>query len=245
MSEDLRKRNLRHPISKAELERRWKAVREAMVKENLDCLVMEGEGRLRGGSVRYFTDIPAPSGGASVVFPLEENLTIISPGAPSPPAPPEWAVFNTERVTLPYHPHFNFTQNMAPGAAIEAIKKVKAKSVGVVGMMMMSANYYEHLKEGLPGVTFKDATDMVDAIRAVKSQEEIEIMKKTCQLQDLAMAAALSMVRPGVREYEIMSEVRKICMNMGSEEQDTKSSSSCDCTTRKRFGVTPLYHWFQ
>jgi hypothetical protein len=39
MSEETRKMELRKPISKQELERRFKAVREAMEKEKLDCLV--------------------------------------------------------------------------------------------------------------------------------------------------------------------------------------------------------------
>jgi len=39
MSEDARKKMLRQPISKAELERRWKAVRTEMAKQKIDCLV--------------------------------------------------------------------------------------------------------------------------------------------------------------------------------------------------------------
>jgi len=221
MSEELRKENLREPISKKELERRWKAVREEMAKEKLDCLVMENVGKFLGGYVRYFTDFPAFCYPSSVVFTLDHEMTIIAHGgAPSPLFPPDWGVYGTrERINLPYIPSLNFTNTMAPKAAVDTIKKLNLKSIGIVGMSMMTAFYYEYLKENLPGVAFRDATDLVDEIKAVKSEEEIKLLKKTAKLQDIAFGATLAMVRPGVREYEIMSEIKRVATDLGSEEQ--------------------------
>jgi len=219
VSEELRKQNLRQPLSKAELERRWKAVREAMVEEKLDCLITHSAGRFLGGAVRYFTDVQISNYGGIVVFPMEGEMTLISHGAPSPPSPPEWMVFNTQRISRPYIPIMNFDDHMYPDEAAEAIKKAGAKTVGIVNKSMFPLSFYEYLKEKLPGVTFLDATDLVAAIRAVKSREEIDLMQKTAQLQDKVMYAVLQMVRPGVREYEIMSEVKRMCTDLGSEEQ--------------------------
>lgn len=219
MSEELRKRYMRQPISKAELERRWRVVRTAMVEEKLDCLVMHSTGRFLGGAVRYFTDIQAVAYGSFVVFPLVGNQTLISHGYPSPASPPEWAVFDTDRISLPYIPSINFTNEMPASAAVDAIKKAKAKSIGIVGTSMMATSFYEYLKAKLNGVVFKDATDMINTIRAVKSPEEIKLMLMTCNLQDKVMYSTLAMVRPGVREYEIMSEIKRKCTDMGSEEQ--------------------------
>ena len=53
---------LNTPISTPELERRWKAVREAMAREKIDVLVMQNNNDHMGGYVRWFTDIPATNG---------------------------------------------------------------------------------------------------------------------------------------------------------------------------------------
>ncbi len=50
---------LNTPISTAELERRWKAVRSAMAEEKIDALLMQNNNDYMGGYVRYFTDMPA------------------------------------------------------------------------------------------------------------------------------------------------------------------------------------------
>jgi len=41
LSEAMRRKELRKPISRQELERRFKAVRRAMEKEEIDCLIMQ------------------------------------------------------------------------------------------------------------------------------------------------------------------------------------------------------------
>ncbi len=217
MSEVLRKKVFRQPISKAELERRWKAVRTEMAKEKLDCLVTHSANRFLGGMVRYFTDMQMSSSGGVLVFPLEGEMTLITHGAPATKT--DDTVFNAQLVSCPYIPSMNFVKDMFPAAAVEAIKKNKAKTVGIVEKTLFPLSFFEYMKENLPDVTFKDATDMVEAIRAIKSPEEIDLMWKTAAMQDKVMLATQQLVRPGVREYEIMAEVKRMCLELGSEEQ--------------------------
>jgi Xaa-Pro aminopeptidase len=229
MDEDLRKERLRHPISKGELERRWRAVREAMSKAGLDCLVMQNNNQHLGGYVRYFTDIPAEHGyPKTVIFPLDGEMTLISHGGPPLlPSPPEWALHGVkERVNLPYLPTLNFTNTMEGEAALKVLRSRKMKSVGFVAKASMAATFYEVLKENLPGVSTQDATNLVDEIKAVKSEEEIAAIRETIKLQDTVFGALLAMLRPGVREYEIRSEIKRLCINLGSEEQLIAVSSA-------------------
>ncbi len=53
---------LQTPISTAELERRWAAVRAAMKREGVDVLLMQNNNDHMGGYVKYFTDMPATNG---------------------------------------------------------------------------------------------------------------------------------------------------------------------------------------
>jgi len=222
MSEDLRRERLRKPISKEELARRWRTVREAMEREKIDCLIMQNNNQYLGGYVRYFTDIPAENSyPITVLFPLEEDMTIIAHGGtPLPPTPPEWATLGVkERINLPYLLTLNFTNTMDAKAAVETLKRFKTKSLGFVARAFIPSVFYEYIRENLSGVTFKDATDLVDEIKAVKSEEEIQLIKDAAKMQDIVFGATLAMVRPGVREYELRAEIQRLNTNWGSEEQ--------------------------
>src|SRR4051812_29209486 len=72
---------LNTPISTAELERRWKAVRTAMADAKIDVLLMQNNNDHMGGYVRYFTDMPATNGYPNtVVFPREDDMTVVCQG---------------------------------------------------------------------------------------------------------------------------------------------------------------------
>ncbi len=69
---------LNTPISTAELERRWKAVREAMAREKIDVLLMQNNNDHMGGYVRWFTNIPATNGYPNkVVFKRVDEMTVV------------------------------------------------------------------------------------------------------------------------------------------------------------------------
>jgi len=222
MVEDFRKEKLREPISKNELERRWKAVRGAMEKEGLDHLVMQNSNMWLGGYVRYFTDVPAENGyPKSVIFTLDDEMTVISHGGkPLSTATPDWAQLGVkESIVLPYLPSLSFTSTWDAEAVVKTLKEQNAKSIGFVGKASMSAAFYEYIKENLTKVDIHDATNMVDEIKAVKSEEEIRLIKRTMELQDKVMGATLALVRPGVREYELRSMIQWLGSDLGSEEQ--------------------------
>ena len=149
------------------------ALREAMAEEKLDCLITHSAGRFLGGAVRYFTDVQISNYGGIVLFPMEGEMILISHAAPSPPSPPEWMVFNTQRISRPYIPVMNFDDHVYPTEAAEAIKKAGAKTVGIVNKSMFPLSFYEYLKENLPGVTFLDATDLEGGVDAVSSAPEV------------------------------------------------------------------------
>ena len=90
------KERLTTSISTAELERRWKAIREMMREHKIDFLLMRQDEEFLGGYVKWFTDLSARhSYPFTVIFPIDEEMTIINCGAfpPGEPSfPPPWAV---------------------------------------------------------------------------------------------------------------------------------------------------------
>jgi Xaa-Pro aminopeptidase len=210
------------PISTAELERRWQLVRAAMVEHKLDALLMQANNDFMGGYVKYFTDIPATNGyPATVVFPREERMTVIGQGpfGAVRELPPEGDgvrrgvarfMSTPSYVSCPYAAHYD---------AELAEKALRGCSrIGLLGTAAMSFALVDYLKKQLPRAQLLDASDLVDRIKAVKSEEEIALMRRTAAMQDAAMEETFAAVRPGMRELEAAGIAERVGRRYGSEQ---------------------------
>jgi Xaa-Pro aminopeptidase len=216
------KETLTTSISTSELERRWKAAREMMRVQKIDYLVMRNDEEFLGGYVRWFTDIPARhSYPYTVIFAADEEMVLISPGAPPPgdPGPPGWAVRGVKkRLGAPYFASAYYTSTYDAELAVGVLKEKSAR-IGLVGRSFIPVNFFEYLNEHLPNSTFVDATDQIDHLKAVKSQEEIELIKGTAELQDGAIEHLKKSVMPGKKNFEIFAEAQYYTSLKGSECQ--------------------------
>ena len=214
---------LTEAISTSELERRWKAIREVMKGEGIDFLVMQNDNEWLGGYIKWFTDIPARNAyPMSVIFPIDDEMTTITCGGrpPGDLGPPAWTMRGVKsRLTSPYFRSLMYSNTYDADLAVQTLKVKKKGKIGLVGKGMMSVTFYEHLRKGLPEATFVDATDHVDKIKAIKSDEEIALIKKTAALQDEAMEYAKKAIRPGRRDFEIIADIIHKVTDLGSEEQ--------------------------
>ena len=217
------KERLTRSISDAELERRWKAVREMMRDEGIDYLIMRNDEEFLGGYVKWFTDIPARhSYPYTVIFPFDEEMTLItcSPWPPGDPGPPPWAVRGVKRrLGAPYFPSVHYTGTYDAELAVEVLKEKKGATIGLVGRSYIPVNFFEYLERHLSGAKFVDASDQIDRIKVIKSPEEIDMIRATAQLQDTAMEHLKKVIQPGRRDFEVYGEALYICNLHGSERQ--------------------------
>jgi len=217
------KESLTASVSDQELERRWSAVRKGMKEEAIDFLVMQNDNEWLGGYVKWFTDIPARNGYPNtVIFPIDEGMTSITCGGKPPGdlGPPEWTMRGVkQRLTAPFFKSLMYSNTYDAELAVNEIKKRKKAKIGIVGKGAMSAAFLDHLRKGLAGFDFLEATNMVDQIKAVKSEEEIVLIRKTAALQDEAIEYAKSAIRPGRRDFEIVADIIHRVTDLGSEEQ--------------------------
>jgi Xaa-Pro aminopeptidase len=216
-----RERGVRNPISTSELERRWKLIREAMVKKGVDSLIAQNDNKWLGGYIRYLSDIPGEHCYPKTVFlPVDDEMYLVnSGGEPLPPSPPEWAIRGVKRREgRPYFRTLNYGNYLDAEVVTGFIKERGDKRVAIVGPGMMNLFFYQYLEKNLPQVEFVDMTDEVDAIKAIKSPEEIEFIRRACEVQDVICAAMPTIIRPGKYEYQIRGEIAKILFEQGGEE---------------------------
>ncbi len=219
----------RYSLTRQELERRWKAVRERMAAQGITHLVVQSQQRFVGGYFRWFTDLPGNNYHITAVFPVDEEMTIIGHGGGAPAAPtfpPQWALQGVkERINTPAFPNVWWEDAWDADKAAEVIKRRKPGTVGLVGLGNMSAALYEGLHKALPGVKIVNATDLVDQERMVKSEEEIKLHREAAYMHERDYELTKRLIEPGRTLGEIMEEIRHAQVQAGSEEQQIAIAS--------------------
>jgi len=215
---------LNTPISTAELERRWKAVRAAMERDRIDVLVMQNNNDHMGGYVKYFTDIPAGNGyPVTVVFPRDDLMTVVMQGpfggAQQLGAEGDGVRRGVKRVlTTPSYASAHYTNEYDPELAASALAPFAQGTIGVVSSYGMSFATGDYLKRRFTGARFVDASELVDRIKAIKSEEEMELIVRTARMQDGAMRAAFDAVKPGMRDRDVVAAAQFYSQTHGSEQ---------------------------
>ncbi|SEM10724.1 Xaa-Pro dipeptidase [Mesobacillus persicus] len=82
------------------------------------------------------------------------------------------------------------------------------RSIGVeMEHYYFTAQCYMRLSAGLPNATFKDASHLVNWVRIVKSDVEIEYIKRAAKISELAMNKGIELIDIGVRECDVAAEI--------------------------------------
>jgi Xaa-Pro aminopeptidase len=221
---DQHSERLQTPISTAELERRWAAVRAAMERDKINVLLMQNNNDHMGGYVKYFTDLPATNGyPMTVVFPRDDLMTMVSQGPTGGVMHPAEKPDGMRRgvktwLTTPSYASCNYTAGYDPELAATALAPYAGGTIGLVGTYQMSFAMVDHLQKGrFSNTRFVDASDLVDRIKVIKSPEERDLVRRAAAMQDAAMRAAFAAVEPGLRDRDIAAIAQCHSQRHGSE----------------------------
>ncbi len=208
-------------ISTSELERRWKAIRMAMTEKKIDFLIVQNSSNVLSGYLRWFTDVPMFGYVVTLIFPRDDEMTTIWHGSrpPAEPNPPAWIMRGVKkRISVPTIPSLGYSSIYDAEKVVEELSTYKNCRIGLVGMGFISAATYKYITEHLDTARFEDATDLVDNIKAIKSDEEVGFIRQTCKMQDTVFQYALTCVQPGKKEYEVRAQIIHKCLELGAEE---------------------------
>ena len=214
------KERLMTVISDGELERRWKAARDMMQDLKIDFLLMRNDEEYFGGYVRWFTDTPARhSYPFTVIFPMDDGMSTISSSPPADPFPKGWAVRGVKRrLGAPYYPSLHYTSTYDAELAVKVLKEKKGVTIGLVGRSFFHVPFYEYLTKNLQGYQFIDVTDRIDRMKAVKSPEEIGLIKRTAEVQDAVIEQVRGKIEPGVKDLDLYAEAHYAATRLGMEQ---------------------------
>jgi Xaa-Pro aminopeptidase len=196
-------------MPRSELERRWRAAREHMKDRQVDVLVVLGFDNPLSGYIRWFCDFGAPAYMKVALFFADGPMTIVEHGA-----------VEGERSVSPDNPDTPGVDRILAASAFASVaatydyearsvvgelKRRNLRRVGLVRPGGMPHAFIKHLHEALADVVFSDETESLDRIKAIKSEAELQSLRKACWLQDEVFAKVLRSIKPGMREAELLS----------------------------------------
>ncbi|AIZ64578.1 X-Pro aminopeptidase [Hymenobacter sp. DG25B] len=77
----------------------------------------------------------------------------------------------------------------------------------VVEVETRDARFAKKIKADYPLHNYRRAAPLMHRLRAIKSEEEIRLMRQACNITEKAFRRLLGFVKPGVMEYEIEAEL--------------------------------------
>jgi Xaa-Pro aminopeptidase len=212
-------------VSQAELERRWQAVRARMRAEGLQALVMQNSNDWLGGYVRWFGGAPANNGyPRAIVFPAEGPMSTVAQGPFAGVTeldgsdPIAYGV--GRQLFTPSYVSAAYTADYDADLVLGEIRRKGWRAIGLVAPTAMYHGFARRLEAGRAGEGLRvaDATEWIDALKAVKSEEEQTRLRQTAAMQDEVLARVCAFVRPGLKDFEVAAYAQYVGQQLGSEQ---------------------------
>jgi Xaa-Pro aminopeptidase len=211
-------------VSTKELERRWGLVRKAMKKEGLDFLIARNGSDILGGYVKWLSNVGAKMDyPVSVIFPRDEDMIVIKVGSQGSVNPVLPGI--KKQIDRWFLPSLQYSITYDAEIVVEELIKYKGCHVGLVGIGFIPTAFCNYITKHLDTAKFSDAAEMVDNIKAVKSDEEIQHFRALAKAQDATLEYILPLVKPGRKNFEIYADMMHQCLLTGSTAANLMISS--------------------
>lgn len=98
-------------------------------------------------------------------------------------------------------------------------ESVRKMNVGELGFEAKNVTYdtFSQWKEKMDGVQLVGRKDLIEPLRMIKDQSELEIMKEACALADKCFENVRRLIQPGVSEYDISLDIEFFFRRQGAE----------------------------
>jgi Xaa-Pro aminopeptidase len=208
-------------LSLKERDRRYKLVRQAMRERGLDALLIwghSGKWDWHMANIHYMSLVGGNGEEGFLVFPLEGDPTLFI-----------WhrSLYQVQ-AWLEYGSWITDFHGREDGSFVKPVVKVLKQlklttaPIGIPGLfeqdgIMFPSGTFTALREELPKADFRDASGLIEAIRAVKSSEEIALMERSAQIGEAAIDTLAEVARPGVPENEVIAAMFNTMITQGAD----------------------------
>ena len=185
------------------------------------CLVHASESDM--ANVRYLSEY-WPTFEASAVFVPSEGESVLLVGPESEIYAAHRSVFTNIEKMIEYR---ESAEPECPGMVFKSYrdivkkytKKGEIKKLGIVGWAITPLPVYMSIKEQFPDVELVKADSTLLPLRFIKSENELDCMRKAFEISELAIDAIINEIQPGMTELQVTGIAqREIYKNGGDYE---------------------------
>lgn len=205
------------PFSEKEYERRHRMLREAMKREGLDCLLIYGAHHFGGTDLgqintRYLASYVAYLH-CYVVFPLDGEPTLVLSMPNHLDNAKDLSVIRDVRAPA-LDPEIGVGQRMKELG-------LEKGTIGVVGPtgtwfnFTIPVEHYTYLTKMFPNAHFRTMTAWYEALRLVKSEEEVQVMEKAAKMTNLVYETIILATKPGIKYSELSKIAEATAARLG------------------------------
>ena len=181
-------------------------IRDAMAKDSLDALVVYG-GVWKVEAIHYVSNLRVQDEDACVVIPFSGEPTLFMSS--------KWDLARAKKESWTKKIEV-VPEHMMAAAGEEAAKY--GKKIGVVGTEQMPHIYYSDLKGAAGGSELTNSTMLLNTVAMIKTQWELEIVRKCAKLADAGFLAEIECLHETANQYEIIAEIEYAMRKAGADE---------------------------
>lgn len=207
-------------IPQAEFEQRWRLLQQKMAEQELDLVITHGD-EADPANVRYLSDYwPLFETGGVAVGRTGDPILLIGP---------ESLTFARTRSAIPQIRQILQYRESAepdyPGVPLDTFEEVfrllsppgGLRRIGIAGLSVMPVTVYQAILEAAGSAQVVRADDLLAEMRAIKSENEIALMKEAFRISEIATEEVLQRMKPGMTEQEVVGLAQAALYAHGAE----------------------------
>lgn len=197
------------------------------------CLVHASESDM--ANVRYLSEY-WPTFEASAIFVPAEGEAVLLVGPESDLYAAHRSVFRNIEMMIEYR---ESAEPECPGMTFKSYRDIVAKyttngsikKLGIVGWAVTPLPVYMSLKEQFPEVELVKADTTLLPLRFIKSENELDCMRKAYTIAELAVDAIINEIAPGMTELQVIGIAQREIYKHGGEYEGHSLYCFCGLST--------------
>ena len=194
-----------------ERDRRYNLIRSKMESQNIDVLLVISSSQIyEKGFVKYLSNYRHILYNLVIIFPLSGPPILLAPS----PLQKYWADLLS---------WIDNVEEQIPSLSESIIRNIKNMglekgNIGLINTKIMPAEAYLSIKEKMPEANIFDATYVIEESRMIKSNAEIDLVKKAADLAVQSFEVLAKIVKPGISEQKIIGAIDDELIGNGAED---------------------------
>ncbi len=186
-------------LSEQERDRRYTKLRKRMQEMDVPLLLVfgdTGDWGLRYGNLRYLTNHKVIFGNAALIFPMDQEPVMFMFSS----LQANWAK------QLSWIKDARFSSNLISDI-VHTVKSLQPKGgrLGVGSLSSLPLSWYQILHEEFPSIDIIEMGPVLEEMRYLKGEEEVQLAEKAAQLADTGFNHILKSLKPGMTEFEALA----------------------------------------